>query len=40
MADYLGIFIILGGVVLIVGTVVLLDWVARRRDRHTHNRAA
>lgn len=25
-----------GGVLLIVSVVVLLDWLARRKDRHSH----
>lgn len=40
MTDYLGIFIIGGGVLLIIGTVVLLDWLARRKERQSRDRAA
>jgi hypothetical protein len=40
MTDYLGILIIGGGVLLVTGTVALLDWLARRRDRHARDRAA
>ncbi|MBI4266717.1 MAG: hypothetical protein HY657_20305 [Acidobacteria bacterium] len=40
MGDYLGIFIIGAGVLLITGTVVLLDWLARRKERQSRDRAA
>jgi hypothetical protein len=40
MNEYLGILIMGGGVVLIVGTVALLDWLARRSDRRARDRAA
>ncbi len=32
--------VLLGGIVLIVGIVVALDWLARRKDRQTRNKAA
>lgn len=40
MSEYLGIFILGGGVVLLLGTVVLLDWLARRKERQSRDRAA
>jgi len=40
MADYIGVFIIGGGVLLVVGTVVLLDWLERRKERQARDRAA
>lgn len=32
--------LMLGGIAVIVGIVTLLDWLARRKDRHARNRAA
>ena len=32
--------LMLGGIALIVGIVTLLDWLARRKDRQSHNRTA
>jgi len=32
--------VLLGGISLILWIVVGLDWLARRKDRHTRNRAA
>ncbi len=32
--------LLLGGIALIVGIVTLLDWLGRRKDRHTDNRTA
>jgi hypothetical protein len=32
--------VMLGGITLIAGIVVLLDWLARRRDRRTGHRPA
>jgi hypothetical protein len=40
MTEYPGVFIIGGGVLLIVWTVVLLDWLARRKERRSRDRAA
>ena len=40
MTDYPGVFIILGGVLLVVGSVVLLDWLGRRKDRQSRDRVA
>ena len=40
MTEYPGVFIIGGGVLLIIGTVVFLDWLARRKERHSRDRAA
>jgi len=40
MTDYLGLYIMWAGVVLIVGLVTLLDWLARRNDRQSGKRAA
>lgn len=31
---------LLGGIVLIVLAITVMDWMARRRDRHARNRAA
>ena len=36
----MGTAILLGGIVLIVGVITLMDWLARRKDRDTQNRAA
>jgi len=33
-------FGILFGILLVVWIIALLDWLARRRDRKSHNRAA
>ena len=32
--------LLLGGIALVVGIVTLLDWIARRKDRQSPNRAA
>ena len=40
MTEYPGVFILLGGALLVVGSVVLMDWLARRRDRQSRDRAA
>jgi len=32
--------LMLWGIALVVGVVVLLDWIGRRRDRRSRNRAA
>jgi len=32
--------VLLGGIILILWVIVALDWLARRRDRQTRNRAA
>lgn len=32
--------VLLGGITLIVWIIVGLDWLARRKDRTSHNRAA
>ena len=40
MTDYPGVFIILGGALLLVGSVVLLDWLGRRKERRSSDRAA
>jgi phosphoribosylamine-glycine ligase len=32
--------VLLGGIALIVGIVVVLDWFARRKDREARNKAA
>ncbi|MGH9253162.1 MAG: hypothetical protein ACRD3C_01190 [Vicinamibacterales bacterium] len=40
MTEYIGIFIIGGGVLLITGTVALLDWLGRRKEHQSHDRAA
>jgi len=40
MTEYPGILIMGGGVVLIVWTVWLLDWLARRKDRRSRDHAA
>ena len=33
-------FVLLGGIALIVWIIIGLDWLARRKDRDSHNRAA
>ena len=40
MTEYLAIYIMMTGVVLVVGIVTLLDWLTRRKDRQARNRAA
>jgi hypothetical protein len=40
VTEYLGVLIVLGGPVLILGTVALLDWLARRKERQSRDRAA
>lgn len=40
MTEYLPIYIMMIGPVLIVGIVVLLDWLGRRKDRQSRDRAA
>ena len=40
MTEYLAIYIMMAGVVLVVGIVTLLDWLGRRKDRQARNRAA
>ena len=40
MTEYLGLYIMWAGVVLVVGIVTLLDWLTRRKDRQARNRAA
>ena len=32
--------VMLGGIAVIAGTIVLLDWVARRKDRRSSHRPA
>jgi len=32
--------VFLGGIILIVSVIVAMDWLARRKDRDSHNRAA
>lgn len=32
--------LMLGGIALVVGIVTLLDWLGRRKDRQSRNRAA
>ena len=32
--------VVLGGITLILWIIVGLDWLARRKDRDSHNRAA
>jgi hypothetical protein len=29
----IGFYVLLGGIVAVVGTIVLLDWLARRKDK-------
>jgi len=36
----IGFYVLLGGIVLVVGTIVLLDWLARRKDRRPHHPSA
>ena len=31
-----GVFVMLGGIVLFMAIVVLLDWLARRKDAQSH----
>lgn len=40
MTEYPGIYIMGGGVVLMVGVITLLDWLARRKERQSRDRAA
>jgi hypothetical protein len=39
-SEYPGVFIMGGGALLIVWTVVLLDWLARRKERRSRGRTA
>jgi len=32
--------ILLGGILLVAAVITLLDWLGRRKDRRSHNRAA
>lgn len=32
--------LLLGGIAFVVGIITLLDWLARRKDRQSRNRAA
>jgi len=32
--------LLLGGIAVVAGIITLLDWVARRKDRQSRNRAA
>jgi hypothetical protein len=32
-----GVFVLFGGIALILSVVVLLDWLARRKDRQSEN---
>jgi len=34
------VIIILGGITVFAGIITLLDWLDRRKDRQSHNRAA
>ncbi len=35
-----GVFVLFGGIALIVGIVAILDWLTRRKDRQSENRPA
>ena len=35
-----GIYVMLFGIVTFVGIITLLDWLGRRKDRQSRNRAA
>ena len=35
-----GVFVMFGGIALIVGIVAILDWLARRKDHQSENRPA
>ncbi len=35
-----GVIVLFGGIAFICGIVVLLDWLARRKDRQSENRPA
>lgn len=35
-----GFFVLLYGIVTFVGIITLLDWIGRRKDRRSRNRAA
>jgi hypothetical protein len=34
----LGSYVILGGIVLFAGTITILDWLARRKDKRASSR--
>lgn len=36
----IGYFIIMGGILTFAGTIALLDWLARRKDRRSEQRPA
>jgi hypothetical protein len=40
VTEYLPTFIMMAVPVLLIGTVVLLNWLTRRKDRHARNRTA
>ena len=40
MNNMTNVFILLGGIALFAVVVTLLDWLARRKDRQSRNRAA
>jgi hypothetical protein len=40
MTEYPGVFIIGGGVLLTLWSVVFLDWLARRKERRSRGRTA
>ena len=35
-----GVFVLFGGIALILSVVALLDWLTRRKDRRTENHPA
>ena len=34
----IGFYVVVSGIILVVGTVVLLDWLARRKDKRASSR--
>jgi purine-cytosine permease-like protein len=34
----MGFYVLLGGIVAVVGTIVLLDWLARRKEKSASSR--
>jgi hypothetical protein len=40
MNNMTNVFIMLGGIALFAVAITLLDWLGRRKDRHSRNRAA
>lgn len=40
MNNMTNVFIMLGGIAVFAVVITLLDWLGRRKNHHSHNRAA